>query len=290
MAVYIGHASISENGTVQGEAGDQTKKEVCTRTWYSKPWDFMAIHPDATVREKHAKAIEEACANDDIGYSQGGSDNRNTLYNQAKAVNFDLSEIKTKCNCDCSSLQNVGAIASGAVSVASYGSNGWTTSVMKAKLAEAGYKIITDDTYLKSADYCVRGAIYVKSGSHTVCGLTNGSKYQDTLAKAGLTTKTTASSSAGTSTTATKPTYKIGSVYTTQVDELNVRKGPGTSYGKVTYANLTTNAKQNAYKNGQLKKGTRVTCKEARAVGNDVWMRIPSGWIAAYYKGKAYVK
>ena len=60
--VLIGHASISEKGTVNGTKGDSTGKEVCTRTWYSKPWDFMAIHPDANVREKHAKAVEDAGA------------------------------------------------------------------------------------------------------------------------------------------------------------------------------------------------------------------------------------
>ena len=58
MSVLIGHASISENGTINGKKGDQTGKEVCVRNFYSKPskpWDFMAIHPDANVREKHAK-------------------------------------------------------------------------------------------------------------------------------------------------------------------------------------------------------------------------------------------
>ena len=62
MSVRIGHASISENGTVNGAKGDQTGREVCIRTFYSRPWDYVAIHPDATVREKHAKAIEAACA------------------------------------------------------------------------------------------------------------------------------------------------------------------------------------------------------------------------------------
>ena len=51
MTVRIGHASISEKGTINGTKGDQTGKEVCIRTWYSKPWDYMAIHPDAPVRE-----------------------------------------------------------------------------------------------------------------------------------------------------------------------------------------------------------------------------------------------
>ena len=187
--VLIGHASISEKGTVNGSKGDSTGKEVCTRTWYSKPWDFMAIHPDANVREKHAKAVEDACANNYIGYGQS---DRNTANTEAKKVNYDISKIKTKCNTDCSALQNLAAVVSGAKGV-TYGSNGWTTSTMKSALQSAGYKIITDSTYLKSADYCVRGAIYVKSGSHTVCGLTNGSKASQTLSKAGLSSTSTTS-------------------------------------------------------------------------------------------------
>lgn len=36
MSVLIGHASISENGTINGKKGDQTGKEVCVRNFYSK--------------------------------------------------------------------------------------------------------------------------------------------------------------------------------------------------------------------------------------------------------------
>lgn len=180
VAVRIGHASISEKGTVNGTKGDQTGGEVCTRPWYSKPWDFVAVHPDAEVREKHAKATEAACANDNIGY---GQTDRNTLNSLAKAVGYDLSKVG-KCNCDCSSLQNVAAVASG--SGATYGSNGWTTSTMKSALQKLGYKIITDATYLASDKYCVRGAIYVKASSHTVCALDNGTEYKKTLEKTGI--------------------------------------------------------------------------------------------------------
>ena len=183
MGIRIGHASISENGTTSGKAGDQTGKEVCIREWYSKPWDYMAIHPDAKVREKHAAAVEAACKNDNIGYNWFGNSDRNSLYKLAKAVNFDLSKVG-KCNCDCSSLQNVAAVASG--SGATYGSNGWTTSTMQSALKALGYKIITASEYLKSSAYCVRGAIYVKSSSHTVCGLDNGAKAGQTLSKAGI--------------------------------------------------------------------------------------------------------
>ena len=49
---------------------------------------------------------------------------------------------------------------------------------MKTALQKLGYKIITDHTYLASAAYCVRGAVYVKASSHTVCGLDNGTSYK----------------------------------------------------------------------------------------------------------------
>ena len=60
---------------------------------------------------------------------------------------------------------------------------------MKTALQKLGYKIITDHTYLASAAYCVRSAVYVKASSHTVCGLDNGADYKKTLEKAGITAK-----------------------------------------------------------------------------------------------------
>lgn len=87
--------------------------------------------------------------------------------------------------------------------------------------------------------------------------------------------------------------YKVGTTYTTQVI-LKVRSGAGTNYAQKSYNQLTTNAKANAYSTGVnvgcLKAGTRVTCQEIRQVGNDIWIRIPSGWIAGLYQGKVYVK
>ena len=45
MSVKIGHASLDENNRISGgNAGDQTKKEVCIRTWYNKPW-LSVIRP-----------------------------------------------------------------------------------------------------------------------------------------------------------------------------------------------------------------------------------------------------
>ena len=85
------------------------------------------------------------------------------------------------------------------------------------------------------------------------------------------------------------PSYRTGTVYTLLADHLRVRTGPGTGYATKSRKQLTVNAKEQAYSNGTLKKGTRVTCKDVRKVGSDIWIKIPSGWIAAYYGGKKYV-
>lgn len=94
----------------------------------------------------------------------------------------------------------------------------------------------------------------------------------------------------GTATTNSDLGYTVGKTYTTGVGGLTVRVGPATNFAKVGYSALSENAKANANKSGTLKKGTKVTCKGATtdSYGN-VWMKIPSGWIAAKYEGKTWV-
>ena len=171
MAVRIGHASIDENGKATGgSAGDQTGKEVVIRNWYNKPWNVVLRPKSAAVAELSARACEAACANPNVGYDQGG---RNTLYAKAKAADFDLSAVGS-CECDCSSLMHVCAIAGGAN--LTYGSNGYTTRTMvSAFVASGDYVKITDSKYLTSDKYLKRGDILVKEGSHTVMVLDNGS-------------------------------------------------------------------------------------------------------------------
>ncbi len=173
MAVKIGHASIDDNGKAQGgKAGDQTKKEVCTRSWYKEadnPWHTVLRPKSATLAEKSAKACEAACSNDKVGYDQGG---RNSLHKQAKAVGYDLTKIATACECDCSSLMHVCAMAGGAD--LSYGSNGMTTRTMVDKLLATGdYEKLTESKYLTTDVYLKRGDILVKNG-HTVMVLEDG--------------------------------------------------------------------------------------------------------------------
>lgn len=244
MTVIIGHASASELGNANGKKGDSTGREVCTRSWYSQPWDFMAIHPDKNVREKHAKAVENACANDNIGY---GQNDRNTLNSLAVKVNYDLTKVTEKCNCDCSSLQNVCAMSSGANGV-TYEANGWTTRTMKTKLKNAGYILIEDKEYLKSSEYCVRGAIYVTAGNHTACGLTNGSAYKRTLSKAGLKdSEANTTSSLNATEKAKSKDSSISGTYVVMSTALNVRNGAGTNYKSLVIIPKGTMVKNYGY-------------------------------------------
>lgn len=85
--------------------------------------------------------------------------------------------------------------------------------------------------------------------------------------------------------------YEPGETYTVSVmTSLNVRKGPGTNYGLVGYKNLTPNGKEHATSAGALKPGTKVTCSDLKITGDDVWMKIPSGWIMARNGKTSYVK
>ncbi|MBO5956905.1 MAG: SH3 domain-containing protein [Bacteroidales bacterium] len=224
MSVLIGHASIDENGKAHsGSAGDQTKREVCTRNWYNKSWDVVIRPKDATMAEKMAKACEQACANDKIGYDQY---QRNTLYTQAQKVSFDLSKITTACECDCSSLMCVCAIAGGISPGLLYiGGNMRVTSNMRSAFKNTGkFEILTDAKYLTSDEYLKRGDIIVNEGSHTVMVLSNGSKASSNNSSATTQNKIEANNSfvgkgIGTATAATT---------------MNVRTGAGTSHSVLT--------------------------------------------------------
>lgn len=267
MSVLIGHASIDENGKANsGLAGDQTKKEVCTRNWYNKSWDVVIRPKDATMAEKMAKACEQACANDKIGYDQY---QRNTLYVQAQKVNFDLSKITTACECDCSSLMCVCAIAGGISAGALYISgNMRVTSNMRSAFKNTGkFEILTDSKYLTSDEYLKRGDILVNEGSHTVMVLSNGSK----ISSSNSTTVNT-----GTTTVENKTYVGKGIGTAVAQDYMNVRTGPTTSYKVI----------------GSCPKGTAVEVLERTSAGwyKIVWPGAANGFAYVSNSNNKYFK
>lgn len=171
MAIKIGHSSKDENGRITGgEAGDQTGKEVCVRSWYNGRWDFVARFKDRTKAKKAAKACEHACNNPNAGYDQGS---RNTLRAEAKKVGYDLAKIETPCESDCSAFMGVCVEAAG---IMLPDGNGPTTRNLRQILEATGeFEILTAEKYLTSDKYLLEADILCKEGSHTVMALEDGS-------------------------------------------------------------------------------------------------------------------
>lgn len=89
-----------------------------------------------------------------------------------------------------------------------------------------------------------------------------------------------------------KPNYKINGDYKLQVD-LKVRSGSSTNFRQKDFKELTADGKKHAYlqEKAVLKKGTIITCKDIIKKSNgDIWLRIPSGFVAGFYEGKVYIK
>ena len=77
-------------------------------------------------------------------------------------------------------------------------------------------------------------------------------------------------------------------VYTTTTP-LIIRSAPTICANKVTYENLTEDAKKHS-NDSVLNSNTRVTPLEFRIIPDYVWLKIPSGWICAIEGNKKYIK
>lgn len=206
MAVKIGSARSSFGDT---SAGDQSNgKEVSTQDWYlhGKGW-YVYRAKDDTVREKIAVAMQLACDNDDIGYSQG---TRSSLWSNVKSNGYDPSKTTKKVNTDCSALVRVCCAYAGVVL------DDFITSTEGTRLTKSGqFEKLTSDKYCKSSDYLLRGDILcTRTKGHTVVVLSNGAKV---TVKATTATQTTQAT--------TMSQLKAG--------KWNLRTGPGTEYESI---------------------------------------------------------
>lgn len=86
-----------------------------------------------------------------------------------------------------------------------------------------------------------------------------------------------------------KSNYSVGSDYTLTTN-LRVRTGAGTNNPAKTRSQLTSGDRAHANTNGSLLAGTHVTCQAVTVIGNETWIKIPSGWICAIQNGSVYVK
>lgn len=164
--MLIGHARSSETKSKNGVAGDQTGHEVSITEWYDAGWQHVLRPINNRDAENIAAAVEQACGNDHIGYSQA---DRYSLYNEYMNSKT-IAGINKDVNCDCSSLVTVALLYAGIVIP-----SGMSTSDEVEHLRNTGkFHIITDPEYLKSPKLLKRGDILHKLG-HTATCLTYGS-------------------------------------------------------------------------------------------------------------------
>ena len=174
--VMLGYAAKDERGSYSGgSAGDQTGKEVYVNGWYDQSWTEVLRPVDPQLAENIARQCENACANNNIGYSQS---DRNTLLTQAKRAGYDMSKITTPCNCDCSSFVSAVCVCCGLPEATFFpGGNGCVTSTIgPACLSTGKFRQFTDSKYTKQKDYLKRGDILCNRNAHVVIVLSDGSR------------------------------------------------------------------------------------------------------------------
>lgn len=170
--VYIGSASIDENGNAHGgKAGNQSGKEIRKQKWYKHTKGWRVFRP---INPNDAKLIADdmrfAIANKNVGYDQY---QRNTLYTQAEKYGFNISEVTTPCECDCSSLVRVCCAYAGITLPASFRTVNEPSNLLKT----GRFEEMKGDQFTKQSAYLREGDILCTATSgHTVVVLNNGDK------------------------------------------------------------------------------------------------------------------
>lgn len=269
MAVKCGWASASEYGTINGKKGDQTGKEVRTGNWYYFGQTQCLRWKDRKLAEKYAKIIEYICNDPNYGY---GQKDRTSSFEALLNLGWDYTKLKTKVNTDCSEGVAIGVNCTMKKELI----KSWVyTGNLATYLLKTGlFEYLTDAKYVGKAyagEYNMVGDILIAPGHHVITVLEDGSKVKNPTKKVEITI----------------PTYKVGNVYTLHY-EMAVRTGPSVGYRKKQHDELTADGqKHDKDKDGQLDKGTKVTCKEVhKNADGSIWMKTPSGWISAFDGGK----
>lgn len=162
MSIIIGSARHDENGKYSGgKAGDQTKQEVSTQEFYvhKKGW-YVLRAKSAEVANKIADAMSNACANDNIGYSQ--SDRYGVVKKGVRT--------KEKVNCDCSSLVRAGIKDASGKDVGDF-----STFTEKNKILASG---LFDDAgaYTNGMKLYTGDILVTKTQGHTVVVISGNSR------------------------------------------------------------------------------------------------------------------
>lgn len=279
MTVIIGSARIDERGKAYGgKAGDQTGREVSKQEFYIHPKGWIVARLiDPVAAEKNAACMDYACDNDNIGYDQW----------ERLGVWKNGTHSKKPTEADCSALVRTCIFEATGVDVGDI-----RTITMEKALTKSGLfqplKQYKKGMKLYDGDVLFTGHLGNPVSGHTVIVVKG---YKRKSGPTTTTTPTTVEEKPVEQPVVTAPKYQEGKIYTLQV-ELNIRTGPGTDYSIKKPSQWTVDArKHDDNGNGQLDKGTRVSCKATKKVGSATWMQIPSGWVCAISsQGKVYIR
>lgn len=156
------HASISETGSRNGKAGDQTGREVKISPFYDFGQTTILRISDNDERHRVSKYAQAIVKNDNIGYSQA---DRYSFYEQLLKVSR-ICDVKKKCNTDCSQM-----IASIMLRMGYADFNKWTrTGTLEEDFKKCmerhnvKYKVIK----YKNQEQLCKGDILLKPNKHVV--------------------------------------------------------------------------------------------------------------------------
>lgn len=177
----ISNSGSDERGKYRGgKAGDQTGGEWKIRTWYSRPWTCVLRYPDRNVAKAIASDARDSANNNNIGYNQA---KRTTFWTELTKVGYKPSQIKNKCDADCSA--GVSAIVKavgyrlGIAKLKNISKDNYTGS-MRVAFRNAGFEVLTDSKYLTSDKYLLTGDILLNDSHHTCINLDDGSAVKAT--------------------------------------------------------------------------------------------------------------
>lgn len=277
MKIMFGSARIDENGNIAGgSAGDQSGNEVSTQAYYMHSKGWYCLRPkSAEVANKIATAMQQACNNSNIGYDQN---QRNTVMTQLKNYG-SLAAIKTKCEADCSSLvraciyqatgKDVGDIYTGNLASASEASGlfedrfsvssesqlyngdvlvtkskGHTVIVVsgRPRQSSGGSDVnVSGDTYTVQKGDTLSEIAAAMGVSVSDLAAYNGISDPDVINVGQVIRKPVAASD----------TWKATGTATCGGNSVNVRKGPGTSYGSYGTLNKGQRFEVDGQKSGE---------------------------------------
>ena len=159
-------ASISENGTTKGDAGNQNGKELNIKNWYNRPWDAMLRYKEKNIADEVVKIAKLLVDSYLVGYSQT---ERNTLYQTLKKYNFDVNKYISsgeKTNCDCSSF--VYTCYACVLPKLRTDNNAPTTNTFIDFFNNKGFNISKNEIHTKTSKNIVNGDILLSIGKHVV--------------------------------------------------------------------------------------------------------------------------